>query len=90
MLGHMPRPSRYAAAAALIGLAVCATDAASKALVVAHLSPHRPVPLLGGLITLDLIRNPGAAFGFGRSYTVIYAVVAAAYRLGLGMCPSIP
>ncbi len=73
----MPRPSRYAAAAALIGLAVCATDAASKALVVAHLSPHRPVPLLGGLITLDLIRNPGAAFGFGRSYTVIYAVVAA-------------
>jgi signal peptidase II len=72
----MPRPSRYAAAAALIGLAVCATDAASKALVVASLSPQRPVHLLGGLITLDLYRNPGAAFGLGRSYTAIYALVA--------------
>jgi signal peptidase II len=73
----LTRPSQYAAAAALIGLAVCATDAASKALVVAHLSAHRPVPVLGGLITLDMVRNPGAAFGFGRSYTAIYALVAA-------------
>jgi signal peptidase II len=70
-------PSRYAAAAAIIGLAVCATDAASKALIVANLSPHHPVRLLAGLLTLDLVRNPGAAFGFGRSYTVIYALVAA-------------
>lgn len=72
----MLRPSRYAAAAALIGLAVCATDAASKALIVADLSPQRPLHLLGGLITLDLVRNPGAAFGLGRSYTAIYALVA--------------
>ncbi len=72
----MARPSRYAAAAGLIGLAVCATDAVSKALVVADISPYRPVRLLGGLLTLDQVRNPGAAFGLGRSYTAIYALVA--------------
>ena len=69
---------RYTAAAFLIAFAVCAVDAASKALAVAGLSPHRSVTLLGGLITLHLYRNPGAAFGIGPSYTVIYALIEAA------------
>jgi signal peptidase II len=62
----------------LIAFAVCAVDAASKALAVADLTPHRSVTLLGGLITLQLYRNPGAAFGIGPSYTVIYALIEAA------------
>lgn len=57
---------------------MCAVDAASKALAVAGLSPHESVTLLGGLITLHLYRNPGAAFGIGPSYTVIYALIEAA------------
>lgn len=69
---------RYTVAAFLIAFAVCAVDAASKALVVADLTPRRSVTLLGGLITLHLYRNPGAAFGIGRSYTVIYALIEAA------------
>jgi signal peptidase II len=68
---------RYTRAAFAIGAAVCAVDAISKALVVAHLSYHRPVTLLGGLITLRLVRNAGAAFGLGPSYTALYALVAA-------------
>jgi signal peptidase II len=56
---------------------ICAIDAVSKVLVVAELSPHRSVTLLGGLITLHLYRNPGAAFGIGPSYTVIYALIEA-------------
>ncbi len=68
---------RFAAAACLIGIAVCAVDAASNAVAVAHLSPHRSVVLLGGLLSLNLYRNPGAAFGVGPSYTAIYALVAA-------------
>lgn len=77
---------RYTAAAFLIAFAVCAVDAASKALAVADLTPTRSVTLLGGLITLHLYRNPGAAFGIGPSYTVIYtligtAVLAAILRL---------
>lgn len=67
----------YTRAALLIGAAVCAVDAASKALVVAHLSYYRPVTLVSGLITLRLVRNAGAAFGLGPSYTALYALVAA-------------
>ena len=44
----MARPSRYAAAAGLIGLAVCVTDAVSKALGVADISPYRPVACSAG------------------------------------------
>jgi signal peptidase II len=62
-------------AAFLIAFAVCVTDAVSKVLVVADLAPQRPVAVLGGLITLDLYRNPGAAFGIGPSYTVVYALI---------------
>jgi len=69
---------RYTVAAFLIAFAVCAVDAASKALAVADLNPQRSVTLLGGLITLHLYRNPGAAFGIGPSYTVIYALIEAA------------
>ena len=70
------RSNRYAATAFLIGSAVCAADAASKALAVAHLPPYRQVVLLGGLLTLHLYRNPGAAFSMGPSYTAVYALVA--------------
>jgi signal peptidase II len=71
------RSRRYALAAFLIGSAVCALDVISKALAVADLPPHRAVVLLGGLITLHLYRNPGAAFHIGPSYTAIYALIAA-------------
>jgi signal peptidase II len=70
-------PRRYTAAAFVTAFAVCAVDAISKALVVAELAPHRFVILLGGLITLHLYRNPGAAFGIGPSYTVLYALIEA-------------
>jgi signal peptidase II len=69
---------RFAATALMIGFAVCVVDAASKAVAVADLSPHRSVVLLGGLLSLNVYRNPGAAFGIGASYTAIYALIAAA------------
>jgi signal peptidase II len=71
------KSSRYATAALLIGLAVCVLDVTSKVLVVAGLSGGRTATLLGGLVTLHLYRNPGAAFGIGPSFTVIYALIAA-------------
>jgi signal peptidase II len=78
------RSRRYTAAAFLIGFAVCALDVASKILVVAELPPNRLVRLLGGLITLQLYRNPGAAFGFGGpSYTVIFALIEAAVLVAI-------
>ncbi len=56
---------------------VYAVDIVSKLLVVAKLSEHEPIQLLGGLLTLRLVRNPGAAFGIGVGMTVIFTTVAA-------------
>jgi len=64
----------------LVCLAVACTvlvlDQVSKVLIVADLGPHRRAVWLGGLITLQLVRNPGAAFGVGASYTIIIAAIA--------------
>jgi signal peptidase II len=56
--------------------AVLAADAISKAVVVATLSGHPPVRLAGGLLTLQVMRNPGAAFNIGMSMTVVFTAIA--------------
>lgn len=53
-------------------------DAATKVLAVHRLDPDNPPSVLGGLLTLQLIRNPGAAFSIGESYTWIFAILATA------------
>jgi len=58
-----------------LAAAVLAADAISKALVLDKLPGHPPVRLLGGLLTLDLTFNAGAAFGVGTSYTVVIALI---------------
>ncbi|MFB8181730.1 signal peptidase II [Streptomyces sp. NPDC055966] len=55
-----------------------ALDLISKTLVVAKLEGHEPIKLVGDLLELHAIRNPGAAFGFGGAFTVIFTVIAAA------------
>ena len=64
----------------LIGVAaaVLAADLASKVAVVALL-PGRPhLRLLGGVLTLMVTRNPGAAFGIGGpAVTVAFTAIAA-------------
>jgi|ERR1700722_3336770 signal peptidase II len=62
-----------------IACGVFALDQISKVEVVAHMQPYPAhTRLLGGVLTLQLIRNPGAAFGLGASYTAIYALIAIA------------
>jgi signal peptidase II len=51
-------------------------DIVSKILVVDRLAPAVPVRLLGGLLTLRLIRNPGAAFSQGENFTPVFAIAA--------------
>ena len=53
-------------------------DLVSKLLVVAKLEGHAPIDIAGEWLRLDAIRNPGAAFGFGAAFTVIFTVIAAA------------
>ena len=78
--GGEPRRTRPARSqlAVLFGVAVfvLAADAISKVVVVAQLSDHPPIRLLGGLLTLRLIRNSGAAFSLGTSLTVVFTAIA--------------
>jgi signal peptidase II len=55
---------------------VLIADAVSKAIVVAELSGRAPIRLLGGLLTLRLLRNSGAAFSIGTSMTIVFTAIA--------------
>ena len=57
--------------------AVLAVDVVSKYLAVRELTDDNPIELLGGLLTLRLIRNAGAAFGLAQGLTIAFTVVAA-------------
>lgn len=67
------------------GIAVAGflADLVAKNLAIAGLDPLRPIPLLGGLVTLQLIRNPGAAFSMGENFTVVLSCVAIAALVGV-------
>lgn len=59
-----------------VACGVLVLDAISKVAIVATLRPRQRVVWLHGLLTLQLYRNPGAAFGVGASYTIIIAAIA--------------
>ncbi len=61
-----------------IAVAGFAVDLGTKTLALANLDPQHPIPLLGGLVTLQLIRNPGAAFSMGEDFTVVLSGIALA------------
>ena len=69
---------RYRLLAVGIGVAGIVLDQVTKTLAIANLDPQQPIPLLGGLLTLRLIRNPGAAFSLGEEFTVVLTCIAIA------------
>ncbi|MEU3411457.1 signal peptidase II [Streptomyces sp. NPDC006658] len=54
-----------------------ALDLISKMLVVSRLEGRAPIRVVGDLLELHVIRNPGAAFSFGAAFTVIFSLIAA-------------
>ena len=42
----------------------------------ARMPSHAPIRLLGGLLTITLTRNGGAAFSIGTSMTIVFTVIA--------------
>jgi signal peptidase II len=60
----------------IVAGAVYVADIVSKVVVVATIS-HRVIHLLGGLLTLRVLRNSGAAFSVGTSMTVVFSLIAA-------------
>lgn len=62
----------------LVAVVALALDVLTKIAAVASLTPGVPVPLLGDLLRLYLIRNPGAAFSIGTGATWIFTLLAVA------------
>lgn len=75
--GQAVRRSRAGRLLAVLVLVLgVALDQGAKALAVARLEPGVPVPVLGELLSLELIRNPGAAFSMGTNATVVLSLLA--------------
>ncbi|MFJ5830297.1 signal peptidase II [Streptomyces sp. NPDC093089] len=73
-----PRGRRRIVALFVVALLAYLLDLGSKMLVVAKLEGHEPIDLIGDLLRLDAIRNPGAAFGMGEAFTIIFTCIAVA------------
>ncbi|SDR65081.1 signal peptidase II [Agrococcus carbonis] len=68
-----PRALGIAVAVAGAGLIL---DQGTKALALAQLQPGHRVPLVGDLLGLSLVSNPGAAFSIGSGATWVFTVAA--------------
>lgn len=70
-----PRPRLWPlfGTVALLGLGL---DVVTKVEAVDRLEPNVPVQVLGPVLSLRLIRNPGAAFSQGEGFTWVFAVAA--------------
>lgn len=60
----------------LLAVLVLAADVTTKIIGVARLEGREPVRVLGGLVYLQLVRNPGAAFSMATGFTWLLAIVA--------------
>ena len=68
-----------------LGIAVLGygVDLLTKQLALAYLDPANPPVLLGGLLRLQLIFNPGAAFSMGEDFTIVLTLIAIAALVGV-------
>ncbi len=77
--GSVPAGQRRIGVLLAVAALVYAADVISKVIVVATLTQNRPVRVVGSLLQLDYLRNPGAAFSLGAGgYTVVFTLIAAA------------
>src|SRR3712207_461430 len=68
---------------AAVAVTAYALDLATKLLAVAELEDRPPVRVVGELLQLTLVRNPGAAFSTGTSYTLVLSLIALAAVAGV-------
>ncbi|MBW8740490.1 MAG: signal peptidase II [Streptomyces turgidiscabies] len=72
-----PRGRRRIVVLFTVAALAYALDLVSKMIVVAKLEHHAPIEIIGDWLKFEAIRNPGAAFGMGQAFTVIFTVIAA-------------
>ncbi|MGH3450620.1 MAG: signal peptidase II [Haloechinothrix sp.] len=71
-------PRRRVGLIAVVALVAFALDVITKILATSALEGREPVPVLGGTVYLQLIRNPGAAFSLATGITWVLALIAIA------------
>lgn len=62
----------------VVALLAFLVDLGSKLLVVAELENRPAIKVVGDVMTFQVIRNSGAAFGMGQALTVVFTMIAAA------------
>lgn len=77
-VAERPRGKRRIAVLFVVAVLAFALDLGSKMLVVAKLENHAPIKIVGDWLELNALRNPGAAFGVGQAFTIIFTLIAAA------------
>ncbi|WP_280229782.1 signal peptidase II [Nocardia cyriacigeorgica] len=77
------RPPQRLRLLLVIAAVLFALDLLTKVLVVATLTPGEPVYLIGDVVRLSLVRNPGAAFSMATGMTWLLTLVAAAVVIGV-------
>jgi signal peptidase II len=70
-------PVRRLPLALSIAAVVLVLDQATKFVAVRSLAGRAPVPVLGDVIQLRLLYNPGAAFSLGEGVTWVFTIIAA-------------
>lgn len=68
---------------AIVAPIVFAADLVTKQLALAALEGEAPVRVLGGLFYLQIVRNPGAAFGMATGMTWVLTLVALSVVVGI-------
>jgi signal peptidase II len=63
---------------AAVAITAYAVDVVTKVLAVDKLTDRPDVHVVGDLLVLHLVRNPGAAFSTGTNYTMVFSCVAIA------------
>jgi len=59
-----------------VALVVLGLDVVTKVVAVDRLTGRDPIEIVDGVLTLRLVRNPGAAFGVAEGLTIVFTVVA--------------
>ncbi|WP_200936514.1 signal peptidase II [Rhodococcus sp. Leaf278] len=66
-----------------IAAVILVFDLVTKILVVHFVKPGNPIEIVGDVVTLRLVRNPGAAFSMATGMTWLLTVVAVAVVIGV-------
>ncbi|MEU3570364.1 signal peptidase II [Kitasatospora sp. NPDC036755] len=73
-----PKGPRRIGVLLVVAVLALLIDLGSKLLVVARLENHAAIKVIGDVVTFQVIRNSGAAFGMGQALTVVFTMIASA------------